>query len=187
MKPVRCFVAAALPGPVREDLGRLQKRLARAGVRARWVRPDRMHLTVRFLGEVEPDRFAGVLDALAAPLVVPGPLRLAPDGLGAFPSPARPRVVWAGLTGDRPALARAALEVEARLEPLGFPRERRPFRAHLTLGRFRAPPPRGIGAALEAVGPYRGPGFAVTEFVCYESRLHPSGPEYIPRGTATLG
>ncbi len=187
MKPVRCFLAAPLPGPVREDLGRVQQRLDRAGVRARWVRPDRMHLTVRFLGELESDRFAAVLDALTAPLEVRGPLRLAPDGLGAFPSPARARVVWAGFTGDRSALARAALEVEARLEPLGLPRERRPLRPHLTLGRFRVPPPRGIGAAVEAVGPYRGPGFAVTEFVCYESRLHPTGPEYIPRGAVALG
>lgn len=182
MSSVRCFVAADLSPEAREDLGRLQGRLRKAGLACRWAAPEALHLTLKFLGEVSPETFAAVREALTPPLGVGGPLRLAAAGVGAFPSPQRARVVWAGLTGDVAPLARAALTVEARAETLGIARESRPFRPHLTLGRARSPEGiRGAREALEEEAPYRGPAFCVDELVLYESRLRPGGPEHLPR------
>jgi len=96
-------------------------------------------------------------------------------------------VVWAGLEGDVGALARAALTVEARAEALGIPREARPFRPHLTLGRAKDPGGiRNAERAIESEGEYRGPAFVVNELVFYESRLRPEGPEYLPKLTIAL-
>jgi 2'-5' RNA ligase len=184
---IRCFVAADLPDAVRDDLLSLQRRLGGRGLEARWAGRHALHLTLKFLGEIEPERFQRVVEALSEPLGIGGPLSLRPAGLGAFPSGARARVIWVGLAGDTAALARGALALEGRLQPLGIAREDRPFRAHLTLGRARAP--SGIpGAAevLEAYQDYEGPPFRVAGFVLYESRLSPSGPTHTPRLTIPL-
>ncbi|MFU8857562.1 MAG: RNA 2',3'-cyclic phosphodiesterase [Deferrisomatales bacterium] len=179
---VRCFVAADPSPEAREDLVRLQRRLGAAGLACRWVATGALHLTVKFLGEVEAATFEKALEVLGRPLGVGGPLQLAASGVGAFPSPQRARVIWAGLSGDAGALARAAFSVEARLEPLGIPREGRPFRAHVTLGRARGPGGiSGARDALEAEAGHRGPSFEVRALVLYESRLRSGGPQYVPR------
>lgn len=188
MSRIRCFVAADLPEAVRDDLQALQRRLRARGLDARWAGTQALHLTVKFLGEIEPAVFRRVEDALAAPLEVGGPIDLRPAGLGAFPSAARARVIWVGLAGDTAALARAALAVESRLEPLGIAREVRPFHPHLTLGRARAAGGvPGAAEALEADRDYEGPPFALTGLVLYESRLLPGGPRHTPRLTIPLG
>ncbi|MEW6488018.1 MAG: RNA 2',3'-cyclic phosphodiesterase [Thermodesulfobacteriota bacterium] len=187
MSRVRCFVAADLSPEARDDLGRLQGRLRARGVECRWVTPAAVHLTLKFLGEVEPETFGALREALERPLGLGGPLQLAAAGVGAFPSPQRARVLWAGVDGDVAPLARAALEVEARAEPLGIAREARRFRAHLTLGRARGPSGiRGASEALEDEAHYRGPPFTVGALVLYESRLRPGGPEYVPQATIPL-
>lgn len=187
MSGVRCFVAADLPADLRDELGRLQKRLAACGLAVRWVSTEAMHLTVRFLGELAPRAFEDVAAALTAPLEVGGPCRLEPGKLGAFPTPRRARVLWVDIGGEVATLARAALLLEARLEPLGIPRELRPFRPHLTLGRARGPSGiLGAERALEAEGAFAGPAFTVDRLILYESRLRPGGPSYVPRGTIPL-
>jgi 2'-5' RNA ligase len=175
-------VAARVPDEVREDLRRLQVRLKTRGVEARWVATDSIHVTLKFLGELDPGPFGEVLDALSAPLEARGLLQLEVRSLGAFPSVNRARVVWVGLSGDVAPLARLALEIDARVELLGMPRERRPFQPHLTLGRTKGPPGiPGLAKALETEGDYRGPSFEVGELILYESRLRPQGPLYLPR------
>lgn len=187
MTPIRCFVAADLPGEVADDLARLQARLRGVGVRARWTNPGSMHLTLKFLGELEPDRFDAACRALDAPAEIGGPLDLAAQGLGAFPSLSRARVLWVGIGGEAPRLARLALVVEARAEAAGVPREGRPFRPHLTLGRAPgAAPMAGLARAFAAEGGYEGPPFRVMALVLYESRLGPRGPTYDPRLTISL-
>lgn len=187
MSRVRAFVAAQLPEAVTDDLGRLQERLRRHGLDARWASTRTMHLTVRFLGELEPATFDAAAALLGEPIAAGGPVELVPRGVGAFPSTARARVVWTGLEGDVAALARAALEAEARLESVGIPREARPFRPHLTLGRAaRGGTIRGAATALEREADYRGPAFPVAELVLFESRLRPQGAEHIPRAAAPL-
>jgi 2'-5' RNA ligase len=184
---IRCFVAVDLPPDVRQALGETQQRLKALGVRARWVATEAMHLTVKFLGELEPSIFEAVLDALSAPIAAGGPIQLQPLDLGGFPSTKRSRVVWVGLGGEVASLARAALAVEARVEQLGVARERRPFRPHLTLGRARNPTGiTNLEQALATVGSCDGPAFSVDHLVLYESRLRPEGPLHISRLSISL-
>ncbi|MBI5014683.1 MAG: RNA 2',3'-cyclic phosphodiesterase [Deltaproteobacteria bacterium] len=187
MSAIRCFLAADLPEEVKGDLARLRLRLASRRVDLRWVAPGSMHLTLKFLGELSPETFDAVATALDPPLDTGGPLRLAPRGLSAFPTPRRARVLWVGLEGDVAALARVALTLEARAEAAGVPREARPFRPHLTLGRAKSPGGApGLADALAAEEGYAGPAFSISEIVLYESRLRPEGTLYIPRKTLPL-
>ena len=140
MAELRLFVACELPDDVRDALGRLQAGLRR-GDRAglRWVRPEGIHITLKFLGGVEEGRVGEITPALAS-AIEPFELRVRPASLGGFPSlvaggGARLRVVWVGLEGDVEGLAALAGRVDAALESIGFPSERRPFAAHLTLAR----------------------------------------------------
>ncbi len=187
MSDVRCFVAAELPVAVRTDLGLLQRRLQSLGLACRWVKPETMHLTFKFFGHLPADTFDALRGALAPPLGAGGGRRIEPAGIGAFPTARRARVVWVGLEGDVAPLARAALTLEARAEALGIPREARPFRPHLTLGRAKDPSGiRHVERAVEIEGAYRGPAFQVDELVLYESRLGPGGPAHLPRLTIPL-
>lgn len=133
---LRLFVACELPDEVLNALGHLQDGLQRAGAeQLRWVRPEGIHLTLKFLGEVEAalvDKVTASLSACIQPFV----FRVRPDRLGGFGG-RRLRVVWVGLDGQTGELSDLAKTVERALEPLGFPAERRPFAPHLTLARVR--------------------------------------------------
>lgn len=101
--------------------------------------PDNFHLTVKFLGAVDTGRLPDVERALGEAVAEMSPFTLTLRGLGAFPSAARPRVIWAGTADGAAELAAVAARVERALSPLGFPTEDRPFSAHVTLGRVRTP------------------------------------------------
>jgi 2'-5' RNA ligase len=113
-----------------------------------WVARDNVHLTLKFLGSVEAPRLQAATAALAGAVATRPAFQLAVSGLGAFPSPARPRVLWAGVAEGADAAGALAGLIDATLAPLGFDRESRPFSAHVTLGRVRAPraDPRLAGA-----------------------------------------
>jgi 2'-5' RNA ligase len=102
----------------------------------RWVEPGGLHLTLKFLGEVDAERLEAIRRAIATAAVHPAP-RLGLAGCGAFPNAARPRVIWLGLAGDLERLGEIQQHVEAALEPLGWSPESRPFAAHVTVGRCR--------------------------------------------------
>ncbi|MEI7643839.1 MAG: RNA 2',3'-cyclic phosphodiesterase [Chloroflexales bacterium] len=132
---MRLFIGIDLPPPVRAALAEAQLRLRRHAPAVRWAAVTGMHLTLQFLGEVEACRAPDLLAALAD---IPAPtcsLRL--GCLGAFPSAARPRILWVGLVGDLAALGDLQHAVIEATQPLGFTPEDRPFAPHLTLGRAR--------------------------------------------------
>jgi 2'-5' RNA ligase len=136
---VRAFVAVELDGEVRAALRDLQDRLrqdppARLG---RWVAPDGIHLTLRFLGDVPAARLPELRQALQHAGQSVAPFELAVAGLGCFPDLSRPRVIWVGVEEPTGALVRLQLAVERELDRLGFRPEGRPFRPHLTLARIR--------------------------------------------------
>jgi 2'-5' RNA ligase len=134
---LRLFVACELPDEIRRGLGRLQDSLRReeAGRILRWVKPEAIHLTLKFLGAV-PQRQVLEIEAALGRRIEPFASSVRPAQLGSFGG-ARVRVVWVGLEGDLAGLASLAGKVDEALEPLGFSREARPFAAHLTLGRVR--------------------------------------------------
>jgi 2'-5' RNA ligase len=134
--------------------------------------PDRWHLTLLFLGDVPVDRVPALV-AAAAPAVAAAPamsLRLA--GGGRFGSLRRPQVAWAGLEGDVDPLVDLARRLAAVARSLGLPVEDRPFRPHLTVGRWRPGRPAD-GALVDRLGAYRGPSWPVTEVRLLDSHLGP--------------
>ncbi len=173
---MRAFIAIDLPEPIHAALSRHQAAFRAACPDARWTRPEGIHLTLKFLGEISETQAKQVTDALAV-LSNFSTFSVQAKGFGFFPDPRRPRVFWAGLEAP-PALAELADRVEAAMERLGFPREQRSFTPHLTLARFKVPRPQ---PALQGMLPHDPPDlghFEVSEFFLFESKLSPHGAEY---------
>ena len=172
----RCFVALDPDADAAARLGRAIDPLTRVGADVRWVRPEHMHLTLQFLGDVPQARVDGLRGALRA-LDAGSALELAISGLGTFPPRGRPRVVWAGLRGDLGPLGELAAAIGRALVPLGQRIERRAFRPHLTLGRVRGP--RGLDRLVDAIAELAPrlevPIATVRSFRLYRSTLQPSG------------
>jgi 2'-5' RNA ligase len=134
---MRAFLALSLPAEVRSTLAALQRRLqGEWPVRTSWARADQLHLTLRFLGEIEPSSARRLADVLGPPLAALAPFSLTISGLGAFPSPSRPSVIWAGVA-PCPELLHLQLTINNIFDKFGFPSEEKPFSPHLTLGRLR--------------------------------------------------
>jgi 2'-5' RNA ligase len=179
-KQIRTFIAVALPDDVKESLGQVNAALARPlPPRAvRWVKPSRMHITLRFLGDTAVSRLptiAAQLDTLTARYQ---PFNLIVSGLGCFPNRQRPRVIWAGLQGDVAPAQSLALAINDMLSPLGWEPEKRPFKPHLTLGRVRdAGQVRGVSWEV----PLAEMIMEITAVCLIESQLTPQGPLYTTR------
>jgi RNA 2',3'-cyclic 3'-phosphodiesterase len=174
---MRAFIAIELPESVRQMLRREQGRFREVCPDARWTRPEGIHLTLKFLGEISSQQEAQVKRALAQ-MERFEKFTVRVQGFGFFPDARRPRVFWAGL--DAPTdLARLAAQVESVMAPLGFPPENRAFRPHLTLARFKITRPQPKLQALVAVpgNPLLGT-FEVSELFLWESQLLPGGAEY---------
>jgi 2'-5' RNA ligase len=180
---VRCFIAVDVPDAVREALlaaqAALRARLRHADVR--WVGSEQLHLTLKFLGAVPDDRVPAISAALDGVTATALPLSLTAAGLGAFPSPGSARVIWGGITAGGTEAAALAGAADAATAVLGFARETRPFRSHLTLGRVRSrrgvP---GLATAIRAAGEVVFGAWEVLDIVLYESRLRPTGALYLP-------
>jgi RNA 2',3'-cyclic 3'-phosphodiesterase len=177
---MRAFVAIDLAADVRAALAREQARLKAACARSRdlrWTRPEGLHLTLKFLAEIGTERVAAVIASLHA-LGQFDPFPMEVKGFGYFPDARRPRVLWVGVEGPA-ALSELAARVETALAELGFARENRPFKPHLTLARFDRPhAPTALTAAIDnsPVGSFGR--FEVSAFFLFESRLRPAGSEY---------
>jgi 2'-5' RNA ligase len=188
---IRAFVAVALDDAAGREMAGIIDLLRRTGADVKWVVPENLHLTLKFLGEMPPDTVADVTSALARSLAGPAhavaPFSFSLAGVGAFPSLSSPRVVWAGVGEGRQELTAVAARVEEVLAPLGFPPEGRPFSAHLTLGRCRSK--RNLDElrkAMDKLHDYEGPRVSVKRVVLYSSVLHPTGPVYAPLSTFEL-
>jgi 2'-5' RNA ligase len=179
---LRLFVAVDLPGQVREALARLQGGLRGYDLSGlRWVRPQGIHLTLKFLGETPAGRVAAITNALAGAIRGRRRFRLALGALGTFGGQRRPRVLWLDITGDIERLRELQAAVEEALVEVGFPPEERDFSPHLTLARVPQPGRPGtaerIAQALESVAPPRAE-FDVREVVLMRSTLQPGGAVY---------
>lgn len=135
---IRSFIAFNLPDPLRRDMRETMELLRESNAQVSWVRVENLHLTLKFLGDVETDRFQSIDEALARICASHEGFPLAFRDLGCFPSLKNPRVVWIGVTGNS-ALAALQVEVEEAMAVLGFEKEERPFSPHLTIGRVKGP------------------------------------------------
>jgi 2'-5' RNA ligase len=146
-----------------------------------WVAAENFHVTLKFLGGIDESRVPPVIAALDVAVRRHARFAIEVAGLGAFPSPARARVLWAGIVAGDGPLGALAATVDTALTPLGFPREERPFSPHVTLGRVREP--RREPALAEALTANKGPRFgrvAVDEVTLMRSDLSPRGARYTP-------
>ena len=161
MQPVRAFIAIELSPDVLAQIGRLLDRVRQdlpPGL-VRWVRPEGIHLTLKFLGDVDRGALPEIEQALRAACAPHAPFHLRIAGMGCFPTPRRPRVVWIGVEDESHTLAALQRDVERAISPLGFPADRRGFHPHLTLGRVKDTRSRGGPTArqqaeLAALGAY---------------------------------
>ena len=160
MTTLRTFIAIDLDEKLRAGLGQVQE-LLQAEVPSRtvrWVRPEGIHLTLKFLGNTTMAQVDQVQAALGQAAVHVQPFTFTVGGLGCFPNTRQPRVVWVALQEPSGALHRLRDAVEAQVAPLGFPTEKRPFRPHLTLGRVqRGASKSEVRAVGEVLAPYQGP------------------------------
>ena len=178
---MRAFVAVFPPPEVRRALAGAARGLPVSG-EVRWVRPENVHLTLKFLGDVSKDDLSRVVEALEPLRDRHEPFEAEPSGFGAFPSTRRARTLWAGIGEGSEPLRTLAKDVEASLEPLGFGREDRAYMPHLTLGRARARP-----VVLEAVEtPSSVPNFPVRNVELVESVPGGTGPTYSTIATFVL-
>jgi 2'-5' RNA ligase len=151
-----------------------------------WVAGDNLHLTLKFLGGVETERLEALAGAVRAAAASCDPFELNVEGLGAFPSPSRPRVLWAGVHEGAGPAAELARRIDDALAPLGCAREARTFAAHVTLGRVREPRANlALAAALardESFGRQR-----VERVTLMRSELSPRGARHSELAAAPLG
>lgn len=181
---IRAFIAIELPLPIQNQLEQIVLDLQKCGSRhVKWVKPENIHLTLKFLGESRPDE----LDRLSAEIrpiaAITRPIELNVHGLGAFPNFKRPRVIWVGVQAP-PSLIRLQQALEDAAEKIGYPREERTFSPHLTLGRVNreASPAElahlGETIAQKPVGTLGS--MTVSQLVLFRSVLKPAGAIYTP-------
>lgn len=184
---MRLFVAIELAAPVRSILRKAQDVLRRRCSEVRWVPPEQLHLTLKFLGEVPDARVKGVTDAMAHAAAGTRPFEIRVDKVGCFPPRGPVRIVQAGAEDNSGALVVCVELLEEHMERVRFPREQRPFRPHITLGRLRedrsADRVRSVAEAypLAAVSQF------VTSVTMMSSILSPRGSTYSAIATAELG
>lgn len=138
MEPVRLFIAIELPEDVKRDLEKRQQKLKQKGLEnLKWVSPESLHITLKFLGETQAELIPGIRHSIDDAAAKFSPFDLGIKHLGAFPAISRPQIIWIGLTGEIGRLQMAASYLEESMAQLGFSHEKRRFSPHLTLARTR--------------------------------------------------
>jgi len=193
MTTLRTFIAVDLSPELRANLGDLQDRLrgelGRGSVR--WVQPQGIHLTLKFLGDTRRQQLDEIQRALARAAATVEPFTISAGGAGCFPNARQPRVVWVGLEETSGALLRLRNAVESEVSPLGFPIEKRPFQPHLTLGRVQrgasSADVRRVGQVVAATTTGALGEMAVAAVSFIKSDLRPTGAVYTTLSEAGLG
>ncbi len=192
MEKVRSFIAIELDEAMRKGLDGLQRWLKESvAFPVRWVRPEGIHLTLKFMGDIQAEMVERVLAALPPVAAQFSPIELSISGLGVFPNSRRPRVLWAGLHGDLETLSALQLAVDDAVGKLGLPKEQRAYSPHLTLGRVRRDVPEGrlrkIGQVV-ADGELSGASSWAADTVnLMRTELDPSGSRHYLVGSASIG
>jgi len=184
MEQVRTFIAIELSDLIREQLSKAQTLLKSKGIadQLRWVQPQSIHLTLKFLGNVPVSRLKEIVIAIDQASDGMGPFSLSLGSLGCFPSASRPSVIWIGVGGDTRELARLHTRMDDRLSVLGYPTEKRKFTPHLTLARVnkhvKTTDRRRLGGLIERLDVDLVGEMEVREITFMKSDLTPTGAKY---------
>jgi RNA 2',3'-cyclic 3'-phosphodiesterase len=183
---MRTFIAIEIPSEIKSALAALQTELRRAGADVSWTKPENMHLTLNFLGEVDERRIVEVEKACILSAAGFQPFTLSLNDTGVFPNARQPRTLWAGLSGAVENIVEMHVRLDERLALIGFKPEEKEFHPHLTIGRLKSNKKTHELLALAEAHPLPALSFAVTEMVLMKSELHPAGSEYTPMARAHL-
>ncbi len=184
---IRSFVAIEVPSSIQQEVGAIQNRLQKTGASVRWVKPKNVHLTLKFLGAIEPMQVEPILVELGRIAEQSMPFRLEVKGVGCFPNLRNPRVLWIGIEDREARVSKLQASVEDVLEGLGFAKEKRAFKSHLTFGRMKNPKGRGqLAEEMRQIGNRALGNIEVAEITFFQSQLHPDGAIYTPLGSAKL-
>lgn len=174
---VRLFIALLLPNEIKKVLEDIIVDLRPRVKGVRWVTAENMHLTLKFIGETKEENIGPITQVLEAVAAGRKPLTVSLDRMGGFPNLKNPRVVWVGLRGIEPAAEMAAL-LNRQLKPLGYESEKRPFSAHLTLGRIKFPIDAAPLAAYAEQLHLPADSIILDRIALVKSTLTPGGPIY---------
>jgi len=183
---MRTFIAIEIPSEVKSALAALQDELRRAGADVSWTRPENIHLTLRFLGEVDERRIGEVEKVCVASAAEFRPFTLSLNDTGVFPNARQPRVLWAGLAGEIEKAVEMRKRINDGLALIGFEREDKDFRPHLTIGRVKSTKKTRELLAIAEARQVPALSFVVTEIVLMKSELHPAGARYTPIAKVSL-
>ncbi len=185
--PIRSFICVEIDDAIRAALADAQQALAGAGGQVRWSKPENVHVTLKFLGDIAEENVGAACRIVKSVAGGYDAFDITVAGFGAFPNWRRPRVVFAHVDDPTGALAKLTKAFEREMTAIGVKREKRPFRSHLTLGRVK--PTRGIDGLAAAVAERGDETFgsqAVGEVVLMRSELRPAGPIYSRLGVGKL-
>ena len=180
---MRTFIAIELPQKIIGTLSALQNQLKNTQADVKWVAPENIHLTLKFLGEVDEKKIEKIIQALEETAKDNQPFSIRLCALGAFPKINFPRVIWVGIDAGDEETKNIAFVLEEKLQKLGIPKEKRPFSSHITIGRVRS----GINREklVKELDILQGKGllqenleFLATKITLFKSTLTPKGPIY---------
>ncbi len=185
---IRSFLAIELPKTILKKIEEVQGDLRSAHADVRWVNPEKIHLTLKFFGNIEESRIDLIVKSIEEPIRNTSAFSVIVKGVGAFPSLKNPRVIWMGLVDGKEILTSLQKQIEKQLGKIGFQPEDRPFHPHLTLGRMKLG--RGKEDLMGRMEKHKEEEFGVfpvERVVLFKSELKPTGPIYTPLKEMKLG
>ncbi|MCK5179147.1 MAG: RNA 2',3'-cyclic phosphodiesterase [Candidatus Omnitrophica bacterium] len=176
---IRTFIAIPLDPKIRQTIAQAQNHLRELDCNIKWVNPENIHLTLKFLGEVKLKKIDAVKQSLEDLLGSVKPLPIELTQLGAFPDVKRPRIIWVGLNDDTKAISQLVSALEETLEKIGFKKEGRPFSPHITIGRIQSL--KNLNLLSPEISGYSLPPDlrqTISHITLYKSTLTSDGPIY---------
>ena len=184
---LRTFIAITLNSEIQQFLSRTQDHLKKLGCDIKWVKPENIHFTLKFLGDVKLKKIDEVKQTLENLAKNMQPVDIELTQLGAFPNVQRPRILWAGIKDEEKRITQFAKLLEDHFGKIGFKKEKKPFSPHLTIGRIRSP--KNLNLLSEMISKYSLPvdlKQTAQNITLYKSTLTPAGPIYEPLHSADL-
>lgn len=179
---MRAFIAIKLPKEVKAHLGNLQEKLKSARADVKWIAPENMHLTLKFLGEIDNSQLEKIAEILEDTANNKKPFNIRISSIGAFPKLDFPRIIWVGIDKGDKETGEIARELEEKVSLLGIPKEKRAFACHLTIARTRSNLNQSalVKILKDREKDFSGevPEFAATKITLFKSTLTPKGPIY---------
>ncbi|EFK95806.1 2',5' RNA ligase [sediment metagenome] len=177
---IRSFLAFELPQDIKQIVTRVSGEIRKSSLDVKWVRPEFIHLTVVFMGDIRSEHIPPMGESLKAVCSTHAPFRISLKPMGCFPNSRNPRVIWLGIDAELERMSRFRDDLQQVLSPFGVKEEDRAFRPHLTLGRFKKPGKRQteLERLLATYGDLSSPACTLAELVLFRSDLKPGGAVY---------